>query len=412
MRILLLTPDPPSPNHINGGTTRQYHLYKRLIELGHEVVVVAPFPYVEDPYVEALRSDGFEVHELQRPKSRLSELLGAIVRRPSLIFAPFHLSFQSFVGAVYWARLRPIVDRVASGGGFDAVCVEQEFASSWITAVPDAVARILTSQQIESAYNFDRAARRTGLSRRLALLNAKRCVKSEKKWTAHYDAVVCMSQNEIRLLTETAGKLPPHFVIGNGADTEWLGEIGPDPDQNVVLFTGTMAFEPNAVGAQWLAREVWPLVLAEVPDAKLQLVGRNPGPEVASLDQLENVNVHASVPDMKPFFAGASICTLPMLEGGGTRLKLAEGMAAGRAIVATPNGATGVEVTDGEDVVVADGVERFAAELIRLLGDRDERLRLGTNARATCRRILDWKALGDQWEAAIRETVEAKRQAS
>lgn len=405
MRILHLTPDPPAPGHINGGTTRQYHLYRRLLELGHEVTVVAPFPYTDSPYMETLRDEGFVVHGYARPKSRMREVFQALVRRPSLLLAALRLSINGLIGAVYWARLRPIARDVLAGGQFDVINVEQEFAAQWIGDLSTDLPKVLTSHQVESAYRFERAERRRGLARKLALIDAKRSQQSERRWTPRFDAVVCMSEREIELLTESVGQLPPAYAIGNGADLEWLSDLPPDPREQRVLFTGTMSFEPNALGAEFLARDVMPLVRDKLPDATLDVVGRNPGPATRVLGDLDGVTVHGSVPDMKPFFGRASICTLPMLEGGGTRLKLAEAFAARRAVVATTNGATGVETTDGEDIVIADGAVAFAAAIVDLLNDDARRAQIAEAGHDTGARNLDWKKLGDRWGQVLGEVV-------
>jgi glycosyltransferase involved in cell wall biosynthesis len=408
MRILHLTPDPPSPRHINGGATRQYHLFRRLIELGHEVTVVAPFEGSVAGDVEALRAEGFAVHPVYRPASRIAELLSALMRRPGLLAAPFRLSLNGLVGAVYWARLKPVVLGLLKEESFDVVNIEQEFASQWIADIPARLPRVLTSHQVESAYRFDRAERRSGLARTIGRIDARRSARSEARWTPEFDAVVCMSEAEIERLRETVSAMPAAEAIGNGADLAWLSELADDPDELRVLFTGTMSFEPNAIAAEFLAREVMPLVTAELPGATLNIVGRDPGPATLALNEIAGVTVHGSVPDMRPFFASASLCTLPMLEGGGTRLKLAEAFAAERAVVSTTNGAVGVPVTPGDDIVIADGAEAFARAIVELLRDDERRDALAAAGHRTGSEHLDWQKLGERW-AGLLESVVAVR---
>ncbi|MBJ7457904.1 MAG: hypothetical protein JHD02_01820 [Thermoleophilaceae bacterium] len=84
MRVLLLTTDAPAPRHVNGGTTRQYKLFSRLLELGHEVTVVGVFAAREDPYIEELREEGFRVIAHERPASRMRERLAAAGRQTAI----------------------------------------------------------------------------------------------------------------------------------------------------------------------------------------------------------------------------------------------------------------------------------------------------------------------------------------
>lgn len=407
MRVLLLTPDPPAVTHANGGATRQLRLYRHLIEQGHEVTVVAPFvPRSPDP-VNELVGEGFAVRPYVRPKSRVLEVVRAVASKPSLLLAPFRLSFQEIVAAIYWTRLRTVVEATIDESNFDVVCIEQQFAAGWISEIPKGLARVVVVQQVESSYRRDRAMNLTGIRRRLWLIEAARAEQSERRWIPQFDALVCMSQSEIDLLAEHVDRLPPVSIVGNGAEVASLADVGADPDRGIVLFTGTLAFKPNEVAAVWLATEVWPLVLAAAPDASLQIVGRAPRKVVRDLAGLPNVTVHADVPDMRIFLERASVCTLPMLEGGGTRLKLAEAFSAKRAVVATSNGATGLDVRDGIELVIADGAEGFANAIVRLLGDEFERRRLAAQAHAFAEKELDWSELGGRFEHVLEKAVNA-----
>ncbi|MBJ7457893.1 MAG: glycosyltransferase [Thermoleophilaceae bacterium] len=405
MRILSITPNPPARTQVNGGATRQYHLYKRLIDLGHEVVVVAPFPYGSRATVDELRAEGFIVHEHMRPVSLAREVAAAVVRKPSLLFTAFRQSYTFLVGAVYWVDIGPIAKRVLAEGSFDVLCLD-DYAAPWIDELGETPPTVLVNHQVDSAYNAHRAERRSGIARWRALGNARHSLRMERKYTPRFSEVICMSDDEVELLSEIVGDaMPPARAIGNGADIEWLEDTGPDPDEHRVLFTGTMSFEPNAIGAQWLGNEVWPLVRGLDPEATLDIVGRDPSPATLALGEAPGITVHASVPEMKPFFSSASVCTLPMREGGGTRLKLAEAFAARRAVVATTNGATGVDVEAGRDLLIADSPSDFAAAIVDLLNDRERRAQLAAAGHAIAVEQLNWKKLGDRWESTLLEVA-------
>ena len=170
-----------------------------------------------------------------------------------------------------------------------------------------------------------------------------------------------------------------------------------------------MNYGPNSEGIAWFAREVWPLVRAEVPDALVDVVGRNPPESVKQLDAIDGITVHGGVPEMAPYFAASNAVIVPILTGAGIRVKIVEAMAAGRAWVSTPLGAEGLELEPGRHGLVADGPRAFADSAIALLRDPELRTRIGREGRALAERRYDWRALGDELEATLAEAVARKR---
>lgn len=408
MRVLALTPDTPSKTHLNGGTTRQYQLLARLIELGHEVTVVGPLPVVDHDQVGELEASGFEVHGVQRPASRLREVLGALLRRPTLLLAALRLPLSAFVSAVYRVRLEPIVRELLNEREFDVVSVEREMAAEWIE-LGGGLPATLSFQHLESAYHLERAERLRGLAGWWAGVQAHRCARHERRWTPRYESVVCMSAAELDELCEVVPELPPARVIGNGADLSAFSGIAADPGERRVLFTGTMNFEPNIVAADWLVTEVWPLVRERIPEATLDIVGRHPTEATQALGGRDGVTVHGGVPSMTPYYEAASVCLLPMREGGGTRLKLADAFAAGRAVVATTNGATGVEVADGEELLVRDEPAAFADAVCSLLENDTLRGQIAEGGRRFAATELNWSVLGERFAELLEETRDRPR---
>lgn len=406
MRVMLLTPEAPAPRHVNGGATRQYKLFKRLIDLGHDVTIVSVFPATDDPYIDDLRDEGFRVEAVQRPASRLKEVASAVLRKPALLTDVFRLTFNEMIGAVYWVDLKSIALRELATGDYDLVCIEVESASRWLGDLPRDLPIVLTNHEVESPQHEENSRRLSGFSGWLRRVNARRARSSERRWSPHFDAIITMSDNETKLLREIVGELPPTWAIGNGADISELAAVGPDRGSGAVLFTGTMSFPPNAAAAEWLAREVWPAVLEAKSDAKLLIVGRNPSQSTKNLGELPSIEIHQNVPSMVPFFERADVCTLPMVEGGGTRLKLAEAMAAGRPVVATTNGATGVDVVPGKEVLIADQPKEFADAIVRLLGDPQLRASMGANARALAMAKYDWNSLGDEMLEVFQRVID------
>ncbi len=154
--------------------------------------------------------------------------------------------------------------------------------------------------------------------------------------------------------------------VPNVVDVAAITPVQPLTKERRAIFVANFAYEPNRNGLRFLLGEVLPRVWAELPDAKLALVGAgleerpSPDPRVEAL---------GFVGDLRVVYAGASCAVVPLLQGGGTPLKLIEALAYGLPVVATPRAVAGLEVRNGEHCLVADGAEAFAAALVRVLRD-------------------------------------------
>lgn len=411
MRILLITPNAPSRSHVNGGATRMHRLYSRLIRLGNAVTIVGVFTHDQRATIECLRDEGFEVFPHVRSQRRLGELANAIRRRPALLRGASSLSSKELISSVFWVDLAAQVEKAFDAGGFDAIVIESSFAAFWLDQLNTDIPVVLATHEVESTQLLAKAARIGGLAGLARYADGRRVRRSEQHWTPKFDGLIVVSADEARSIAAIVGEneVPRTYVIGNGADIKPIESIAADPGEQRVLFTGTLDYSPNAVGAQWLAKEVWPHVLRASPRARLQIVGARPSAATRELGQLPAVSVEGDVADIGSWLAAASVCTLPMLEGGGTRLKLLDAFAAQRAVVSTTNGATGIDCRSGRDILVGDTPEEFARAITRLLNDRVLRDHIARRGREIAERSYDWDALGDDFHSALADVVSRRR---
>lgn len=154
--------------------------------------------------------------------------------------------------------------------------------------------------------------------------------------------------------------------VPNVVDVAAISPIEPLVSARRAIFVASFAYPPNQNGLRFLLDEVFPRVWQELPDARLTLVGRGLA-EAPSQDP--RVETLGFVDDLRDAYAGASCAVVPLLQGGGSPLKFIEALAYGLPVVATGKAAAGLEVTDGQDCVIADGAEAYAAALVRVLGD-------------------------------------------
>jgi glycosyltransferase involved in cell wall biosynthesis len=134
-----------------------------------------------------------------------------------------------------------------------------------------------------------------------------------------------------------------------------------------ILHLGTMFWPPNVAGVMWFAREVLPLIHRELPGARFVVLGKKPPDEVLALTQDSRIEVTGYVPDPMPYLAATDAFVVPLLAGGGMRVKILDAWLWGMPIVSTPIGAEGIAVRDGENILLAQDPAEFAAATLRVL---------------------------------------------
>jgi glycosyltransferase involved in cell wall biosynthesis len=165
-----------------------------------------------------------------------------------------------------------------------------------------------------------------------------------------------------------------------------------------VIFVGNFVHPPNAEAAERLARAIFPLIAAARPDARLLLVGPDPPVSLQALAS-EKVVVTGEVPDLHPLLDAAAVVVAPLSSGGGMRVKALDALAAGKALVATPLALEGIDVRDGEQVLVAVDDAAFADAVIALLADEPRRVALGSAARAWAETNVEWRRVTAAYDA-------------
>jgi glycosyltransferase involved in cell wall biosynthesis len=194
----------------------------------------------------------------------------------------------------------------------------------------------------------------------------------------------------------------PIAIVPNGVDLEQF-RPGPIPDEPRVLFPGSFHFPPNIHGAIWLCSEIWPLVRAAVPNATLELVGREPDPRILALRSCPGVTVEADVPSMAPYFERTRAVVVPLQVGTGTRLKALEAMASGRPVIGTTIGLQGLDVADGVEARLADDTEAFASAIIEVLHDDHVARRLANAGRGHVEARFGWDRIGRDYVQLLGE---------
>jgi glycosyltransferase involved in cell wall biosynthesis len=155
----------------------------------------------------------------------------------------------------------------------------------------------------------------------------------------------------------------------------------PAAKEKTVFHIGAMDWKPNSDGVNWLVEKVWPLVLNQIPDAELHLAGK--GMNTSETPAAANVFLHGEVESAADFMSQYNVMAVPLHSGGGIKVKVVEGMFAGKPIVTTPVGAEGIAYTQGVDLHVVSAPGEFAEKLIQLLNNSTLARETGMNAQKT-----------------------------
>jgi glycosyltransferase involved in cell wall biosynthesis len=245
--------------------------------------------------------------------------------------------------------------------------------------------------------------KRGRLRRALYRTQYRRMLRFEQRTLARFDGVLAVSGADRdtleRLYPESLRARP--WVVPTGVDTEYFAPAAGAERPSHLVFTGSMDWLPNEDAMLFFYREVLPRIRAEVPDVSLSIVGRAPTRAVARLADDPRIEVTGRVADVRPHVRDAAVYVVPLRIGGGTRLKIFEAMSMGKAVVSTTVGAEGLDVRDGEHVVLADGAEAFARRVVDLLKDVARRRRIEAAARALVLSQYDWARVAADLERAL-----------
>jgi sugar transferase (PEP-CTERM/EpsH1 system associated) len=304
------------------------------------------------------------------------------------------------------AGFRTSVQRAIGGSRFDVIHVDTIALTPFVDLGPARPApTVLTHHNIESQLMERRSeveARR--LARWFLAREARKLAAYESAVSPAYDVNIFMSAQDQALLERRVPGVRG-AVVPNGVDVAYFTPDGSEPEPSLI-YTGGMNMFANRDAVVFFLEEIWPAVAAAVPQARFYAVGQDPPREVEAMAARDpRVVVTGYVDDIRPYVRRAAVYVVPLRVGGGTRLKVLDAMASGKAIVSTSIGCEGLDVTPGAHLLVADSPEEFVRTTVTLLTDRARQRALGDAARARVEERYAWPVVGTQlrraYEAAI-----------
>lgn len=388
MRILFLAEEVPVPPD-QGDRIRAYHLIRELARQ-HELKLLA-FSRQHDGggLADRYSLEGVEVVEVRRAPW---EQWAGIGRHP---LWPVTAAFR-------WSpSLSRKLKCLVGGGGFAAVVAYQLKMAPYLALVkgPRRVVDLTdcVSLYLQRHLPFAPALRHTALA-----WEARKAARLERQVAEVADLVIVSSEDD-RLAIRRLAPGAAVAVIPNGVAPTTDSGIG-TYEQRAIVFVGNLAYPPNQDAVRWFVQEVFPKVRERVPTARFLIVGKNPAAAVLALRSLPGVEVTGAVPDVGPYIERAAVVVNPVRFGTGTRIKLLEALARGKAVVSTPSGAAGLELRPGQDLLLADDAEEFADKVVFLLQNRDAALGLGREGRRAVDKFR-WDLVARQYEEILTKVV-------
>jgi polysaccharide biosynthesis protein PslH len=276
-------------------------------------------------------------------------------------------------------------------------------AVSYLDAIPaGASATVLMAHNVESLiWQRLGAAEQNRLKRWYISEQCRKYERFERGMFNRATRVVAVSEEDAALMRDRFGITEP-VVVDNGVDVERYAALAHErrPSAGQILFLGSLDWRPNVDAVEYLLDSIMPRIWSEEPNSRLCIVGRQPTPSLVRRACAEGrVELHADVPDVRPYLASSAVMAVPLRIGGGSRLKILEAAAAGLPVVSTSIGAEGLALNADRDLLIADDADGLADGLLQCL-----RLPEGAEIRARsalriARQRYDWRQLADRLES-------------
>jgi glycosyltransferase involved in cell wall biosynthesis len=408
LNILLISRCPPYPLHL-GDRLIIYHLARQLARRGHVIDLIAFSDRFEDIADRAHYADLFRHITVVADPPRTVLDYGLRLVNPG---ARFPVREGRAWSPAMWDAIRQRVDanRYDLAHFFGGIQVyEYAHAVEPLPAIitPYESYSLYLRRVVEQAREEARAQHAAPLQKfaeRAQLLLQWRIARSFETWMfTPYRRVVVVSERDKEELLDLWGQMPVE-VIPNGVDLEYFRLNDAPREPNTLLFTGNYEYAPNVDAALRLAHEILPRVQAQIPGAKLWLVGNAPPPELEALASA-SITVTGHVPDMRRYLARAAAFVSPLRLGAGIKNKVLEALAIRLPVVASPISVDGIAVLHENELLIAESDEQIAEAAIRLLSDSALGARLGESGRALIEARYSWEQVAERYEALYAEAA-------
>ena len=397
MKILQICQRPPHPP-IDGGAIGMDNITQGMLELGHEVKVLTVATSKHPVQYDKISKDYIKKTGLEAVFIDTSiHVMDAFIN----LFESDSYNVKRFVSADFERKITEILGQ----HDYDILLLESLYVSPYIDLIRSFsnAKVVLRSPNVEYVI-WERVADNSNniLKKSYLSLLAKRLKVYEQSVLDKLDGIASVTKEDLALFKEMGFKrkgiaVPTGIII----DKDLFVEIEQEEELSV-FHIASMNWLPNVEAVDWFLKNVWNLVLLEVPQAKLYLAGRDM-PDWLLKHKQKNVVVIGEVANARDFYRSKKIMVVPILSGGGMRVKIIEGMAIGKTIVSTTIGAEGIHCEHGKHILIANSPTDFAAAVIQCLEDEQLTTRLSYNAQQLIKEEFDNVAICKKIELFLKE---------
>lgn len=384
MKILMLTPYLPFPLY-SGGQIRSYNLIKNLSKK-HQITL---FSFIrsasEKEHLKELEKYCYKVKVFKRRQAwdPRNILLAALTPYPFLV-------------SIYLSkRLRQTIQAELSSADYDLIHAETFYV---MPNLPQHISTptLLVEQTIEYlVYQHFVQTTKLFFLKPLLYFDVFKIKLWEKYFWRKATHLAAMSDSDQRIMQSEIKGLTAIDVVANGVDVDHFASVAQKKHKfssPQVLFVGNFKWLPNKDAAVFLSEKIWPLIHAQLPQARLTIVGRNPTPSIFKLNRLPSVTVIDNVVDIRDVLSQASVLLAPIRNGRGTKYKVLEAMASGIPVVTTKLGIEGIKVGQGA-VQVAESPKVLAQKTIAVLTHKKLAQSMAIKARKIVYNQYNWQVI-------------------
>jgi polysaccharide biosynthesis protein PslH len=394
-RILYLTQVLPYPLN-TGARVRQYYVLRYLARI-HEVTLVSFVRSDDRPeHIAHLKTVCHAVYTVPMVRSRLHDgqaaLKGLLTHLPIVITRDEITSMQQTLARLLASEL------------FDVVHADQVSMSMYGLMGKDA-RRVIDLHNAMYLVTERLAAHESNPLKRLIFQHeAHALARYEAELCAKYDQVIFVTDEDRKLIeqqiTHWKVRVPDRCftTIPICIDPSDKLPIRPVARPQRITALGVMFWPPNAEGVLWFAQEIWPHIHAQQPQLIFTIVGKNPPGYLSQLHDTNGIEVLGFVPEVESILAETAVFVVPLRAGGGMRVKILDTWSWGLPIVSTRIGAEGIDIRDGENILIADTPDAFGAAVLRAASDSDLNQQLRWNGRRWVEEKYDWKIVYQAWD--------------
>jgi len=325
------------------------------------------------------------------------------------LFLNFFSPLPFVVERYYCRAAKYRIEQILAENQIDVVHVDMLHLAKYSEAI-NSVPKILVDHNVESLRVYRWAKIERNIFVKLFLLyQYVKLRRFEKKTCPQFDKCIVVSAFDKKFL-ESMCQSDNFVIIPNGVDIDFFKPYGLPSPSNRLVWVGAMNDSYNQDAVDYFLDQILPLVQSEIAEIKIDFVGKLPTPKLRKIaQQNSNIRICGYVEDIRDYVERADVFIAPIRAGSGTKLKVLNAMAQGKAVVTTSIGAEGIKVTDNEDIFIADTPQEFADKVVYLIKNPEVARKMGERARKVIEENYNWTDIGKEMENVYKSVIKNRK---